>query len=173
MITKMFKRLMASSIASINANVCYIPAKTTSNTQVYLRTGGNTGWPYDGQFSTFTLSNSSGIMVGSGVTPPTENDYMLETQITSGLSGSITYTRTYDAETEKSQLRILLALVNTSNAPITVGEIGYVGSVRGGNKDSVSNNNYNILFDRTVFDSPITIPAEAAATITYTLEGAA
>ena len=129
------------------------------------------GWRYNGNFDSvinfknvaFYLSNSNnGIVVGSGRTPATIDDYKLESMITSGLSASIAKSIDSDNDTI-----IALTFTNTSSADITIGEIGYVGTV-------YIDNNFGgskyVLLERTVLDSPVTIPAGGIGKIEYSIK---
>lgn len=108
-----------------------------------------------------TLIASRGICLGSGTTPATIDDYKLENPITTGFSASVV--RQYDAQYNST---FVITLTNTSADDIVIGEIGYVGDAHYGAGNSYA---AYVLFDRTVLDSPITIPAGGIGQITYTI----
>ena len=104
------------------------------------------------------------LVVGSGTTPATMEDYKLENPITSGLA-TYSVSRNVTFAKEYSEAVWTLTLSNTSSAPITVSEIGYVTAFTSG---SASTTQY-ALTDRTVLDTPITIPAGESRTLTYSI----
>ena len=119
------------------------------------------------QYSTVTLTHASnsiqsrGICLGSGTTAATIDDYMLENPISSGLSAMVT--KVYDDEYNRTWV---ITLTNTSSDDITIGEIGYAGEAFYAASGSYST---YALYDRTVLDSPITIPAGGVGQINYTI----
>lgn len=108
---------------------------------------------------------NAGVYFGTGKTPPTRDDYKLENIIMSGLSitneSSVTFTDLGDGKYEASASYMVN---NTSGAAITISEIAYYGIVGTG-----SSYVYIVLFERTVLDNPITIPAGETKLITYKL----
>lgn len=114
---------------------------------------------------------SSGVAVGSGSTPPTENDNKLEQQITSlNASSTPSVELYYDKTNWKIHARLDYALSNNSGADITISEIGlfrrfYTTTTRGGAASSSARR--TIMIDRTVLSQPITIPNGGAATVRY------
>lgn len=111
-----------------------------------------------------TLSLSTrGIVFGEDNTEEDGNSHKLISPITSGLSfsevsvsndnedGSVTCTKT-------------ITVTNGNASPITIGEIGLVGSLTTG-----SSNYSVILIDRTPLESPVTIPAGGIGVITYSI----
>lgn len=109
-------------------------------------------------FSTSTY----GIMVGSGSTPATLDDYMLENLIASGLSISVA-----EAVDDDNDGVYKLTITNTSNQDITIGEIGMWLQLYTGNN---TNNSGAFLVERTVLDNPITIPAGGIGLIEYAIK---
>jgi hypothetical protein len=106
-----------------------------------------------------TGTTSAGIVIGSGTTPATINDYKLESQITSNISVSVV--KNSDDNYNRS---LTLTVSNLNNSPLTIGEIGtvcnaYIGAESG---------SCACLMDRTVLDEPITIPANGVGKVTYT-----
>lgn len=104
-------------------------------------------------------TSSGCIIIGSGTTPPTVDDYKLESQITSGITGSIA-----SKFSDEGLLVFTLTLNNTSSADITIGEVGYAAGV----PTSSSSSGAAALLERTVLDEPITIPAGGVGQILYT-----
>ena len=105
-------------------------------------------------------SGTEGIVLGSGTTPATVYDYALESLITSGLNANVV--RSADGG---DNLVYVLTLTNTSVEEITIGEIGIVDQAYTGEGSGYK----QVLMERTVLDSPVTLSAGAVAVVTYTI----
>lgn len=103
------------------------------------------------------------IVLGNGTTKPTPEDFRLESQITTNLScDSVSVSRNTTVKTYTATFS------NSGTSDITVTEVGYVSRII--YMYSNWNNIYdNFLMDRTVLDTPITIPAGESRTVTYEL----
>lgn len=129
---------------------------------VYQMLGTFTLRPLDG-FKLTTASGSNPMsyyMVGSGTTPATFDDYKLENTITSGLT--CTTAVIMDANNDAIHK---FTFTNISNNDITIGEIGIIGSAY-----YSGSNHTSVLVERTVLDSPLTIPAGGIGTIDYSIK---
>ena len=73
----------------------------------------------------FSNTNGKTLLIGSGTTPPTIDDYKLENQITSGFSASITGSSSIDAIHSSGQFTITLTIVNTQTENLVISELGY------------------------------------------------
>lgn len=112
--------------------------------------------------NSFTLgTNNDGVVLGRGTTPATLDDYMLEDQITEGLSASVASELDADNDTV-----LTLTVTNISAEDITIGEIGIVVAAPTGTNSGST----KVLIERTVLDSPVTIPAGGVAVVTYTIK---
>ena len=116
-------------------------------------------------------ANAAGISVGTGSTAATEDDYQLESTLTTGINITLTETAYGNDAPGIPYVQYSVTVTNTGSEPITVKEIGYkqtVGSVRypGAPNDSGTR---VFLLDRTVLDTPVTIAAGDAGIITYKL----
>lgn len=111
-----------------------------------------------------TPTNGLGyIVLGSGTTAPTADDYRLESPITTNLScDSVSVSRNTTIKTYTATFS------NSGTSDITVTEIGYVSRIiyTYSNWEHIYD---NFLMDRTVLDTPITIPAGESRTVTYEL----
>lgn len=174
MITKNFKARVAtllqlSSLTSTSKGL--LSVKDTGGTTRYISCYTGNSFPNSLTYSVAFSSSSSGIQVGTGSTAATEGDYKLEAQITSGMSAS-SPTQTCGVDSSGNPyLEYLFTLTNNTSSDIVVQEIGYVQQLRiadtqGG---SASNSRY-FLFDRTVLDTPVTVPANDSAAIKYRLK---
>jgi hypothetical protein len=111
-----------------------------------------------------TPTNGLGyIVLGNGTTEPTPEDYRLESQITTNLScDSVSVSRNTTIKTYTATFS------NSGTSPMTITEIGYVSRI-------IYTYTYfnfvydDFLMDRTVLETPITIPAGESRTVTYEL----
>lgn len=104
----------------------------------------------------------AGVIIGSGTTPPTADDY--------ALSGDMITTYTYNADVKTSfeddgvTFTGVYTITNIGESPFTVGEIALMAGL--GNGPSKEN---KALIDRTVLENPITIEAGGIGQVTYTI----
>lgn len=116
--------------------------------------------------STLSTSPTAGlgyIVLGNGTTKPTPEDYRLESQITTNLScDSVSVSRNTTVKTYTATFS------NSGTSDITVTEIGYVSRITYtySNWETIYD---DFLMDRTVLETPITIPAGESRTVTYEL----
>lgn len=123
------------------------------------------------QFIKGALSGTSyGVALGSGTTAATENDYNLETKITT-LDCVVTPSMVYDSVNYKYISRLMLTISNNTDAAITVNELGLFvwanwAATRG---DEASNNSNSSCFmtEHTVLENGIEIAAGEGAVIYY------
>lgn len=111
-----------------------------------------------------SYEKGGGVVLGTGTTQPTYEDYKLSGNLVSGYN----YTKTVTIANEENRASITAAytITNTTSSPFTIGEIGLVADIlTGGNNSS----QYKCLLERTVLDSPVTIPAGGVGQITYTI----
>ena len=111
-----------------------------------------------------------GISIGSGGTAPTEEDYNLESTITSGVSLQVSSKRTYPDADGNVISEINITVTNTGSSAVTVREIGlklqfYCSYLPGLPKQDGTTG--KMLADRTVLEDPITIEAGDAGVVTY------
>lgn len=171
MITKNFKMLVACLLQSAGSNSTngFVPAKDVFGNTRYLGFKLGSYFPSSKTVSV-TFSNQQGIQLGSGNTPASENDYTLDSQITSGLSAS-TPTQEYGVDASGNPfVDYTFTLTNSTGSPIEVKEIGYAQILVASANLNASASNYPFLLDRTVLDNPITIPANDYAAVKYTLK---
>lgn len=175
MITKNFRKILMLIFSSTSTGTEYpklpcnnLPKLTGLDgleKQIYNQSGFEnrlSGWYNMMNHMTKTNSNNNLYMrVGTGTTAPTENDYELvavNTDISCDsvvVGNSANYTKTYTA-----------TFSNPTNSDIIVAEVGLYGNVM----YSVNGELYmDVLLDRTVLTTPITIPAGESKTITYEL----
>lgn len=103
-----------------------------------------------------------GVVFGTGNTPPTVNDYKISgtefTAFTANSSVSNQFT------TNGLVTTATFTLTNTGTSEVTIKEVALYG---GSYKSSTSYTKF--LIDRTLLDSPVTIPAGGIGQVIYTI----
>lgn len=102
----------------------------------------------------------SGVCFGSGNTPPTIDDYALSGDYFTTFTATASVT--VDKSDDETSITALYTLTNTGSDDFTISEIGLAGSGA-----ASAGNHY--LFDRTLLDTPVTIPSGGVGQVTYTL----
>ena len=129
----------------------------------------NTGaqQPYMGRVNTGALNyNKTGIILGSGTTPATFDDYCLENRI---VADGLTVSTNLTSQTDENGMCIsaMITISNTTDEAVTVAECGVHC---GGSSGSNGSKKYNyVLLDRTVLETPITIEPGGVGQVTYTI----
>ena len=109
---------------------------------------------------------TTGVSFGTGTTPATASDYVLESvlgdnKINVSTPSSISFSR-YDTYEEYT---VTFGVTNKTADAITISEMGLTAMPY----SPSSGSNYYALVDRTVLDAPVTIPAGQSKQITYTI----
>lgn len=123
-----------------------------------------------GQLVSSGASGSNGVAIGSGTTPPTENDYTLESQIT-GITAS-SPAKTFIIEDNKYKIRYDYSIQNDTGSTVVISELGLFrntaySATKGGNAVGYPGGLRSIMIDRIVLETPITIPNGQAGTLRY------
>ena len=107
----------------------------------------------------------TGVSFGTGTTPATASDYALENildsvKISVANSSAVSFSQgdTYD------EYIVTFGITNKTAAAITISEVGLTAAPY-----CDSSTNHYALVDRTVLDTPVTIPAGQSKQITYTI----
>ena len=130
----------------------YFEYSNTSDIGMYMHQG-------------FCGEPNGGVYFGSGSTPATRADYNLESVITSGLTITNPSAPALTSEGEgKYVVQSPFTVHNNSDAEIVIREIGYFGVV---SPQSGAYHRQIVLFERTVLDEPIVIPAGQGKLVTY------
>lgn len=171
MFTKSFLNMVyANSVAQAVTSKKGILTIVNTSGQTRYAGYGNLSLPYDAA-NYYTISNSLGIKLGNGTTPPTENDYAPESLIASGLLSASTASAVLSVENDMVCRTVTISATNISSSDVTISEIcnianaGPTTTTNGGSISGSSGTYY--LADRTLLDQPITIPPDETATITY------
>lgn len=175
MITKWANSLLLASISNkiipsleqvSTVQVGIVNAKSGLNENVFISPFTNYSGDY---FKVKPFDNTEGIWIGSGNTPATENDYFLETPITSGCTGSTSKQTIYDAETNTVKTRLVVTITNNGSSDVTINEICKTDIFPTANAKGANTNqgNKGVMVDRCVLESPVTIPAGESGVIHY------
>lgn len=177
MITKNYKNFLKGILlGGDNAyNLTALQIKDVTNATRYAcaRFDSNSYFPYGVTYTVKYNSNqqSTGIYVGTGTTPPTENDYQIENVITTGLSANTpTLNAALDADGNPYK-RYIITFTNTTASDITITEVGYVQCLSAANTAGGFPSIFAYtLLDRTLLDTPLTVPANGNAVLVYELK---
>lgn len=127
----------------------------------YIRIVATSGILLDDLRTVNTKIGSVGVVLGDGTAEVSKDDYKLSGNVISTISASATEQSTYDdGQAVKS---MVYTITNTGTTPITISEIGYYGNV--GDTSSYS----PALLERTLLETPLTIPAGGVGQIIYTI----
>lgn len=155
-----YNMLKANNMRRAMANGYVTTSGATTDAGYYNSTGVIVGLAFRADNVVFN-SSANGIVLGSGTTAPTLDDYKLEDQIKSGLTCSVSYVTDDNNDTS-----YLLTITNATDEDIVIGEIGIQSMAW---KTYNSNSSVWVLVDRTVLDYPVTIPPGGIGQITYTI----
>ena len=113
---------------------------------------------------------NGGIFFGSGTTPPTVNDYTLETPV-SGLSAAIATCAFSWTESGLEAVRAIV-VTNNSTSAVTISEVGSFTPYLKSQSSAVANPVGGGLFmiDRTVLETPIILVPGETKTINYAIK---
>ena len=171
MLTKNYNRLLAYlfarnlEIKAKNYSGTDISfAANAANQGIVLGWGAEDGSVYAASMANLktTLSNYGGVILGDGDTPPTSDDYKLAGNIVTGFDYSKTLTRVV-SETAVTATAVY-TITNANSTEINIKEIGLIG-----NAHSNAGSSKIFLLDRTVLDTPVTIPAGGVGQVEYTI----
>lgn len=172
MLTSAFKKRMALMPESGIQIKGLLEARAANGTNYFLANNGDTGssWPKAPAWTLSLSATSAGIVLGTGGTPATEDDYVMEAAITSGISAVITSISGVSGGAPYIEYN--LVITNTGSSAVSIREIGYNQNLPAtpdnGSSSGIGNRVY--LLDRTVLITPVTIPAGETGVIRYTLK---
>lgn len=111
----------------------------------------------------FSTSNSSmGIILGDGTTAPTLSDYKLSGNMLTSATATVGDSVTID---DNGITRTaVLTVNNTGTTDFVVSEVGLIGRYNYGSSYADF-----FLWERSLLDKPVTIPAGGAGQITYSI----
>lgn len=163
MFLKNFYRAMggfyALSNTSINIGVLGTAVKTTQDIKSFCSsaTGGTYQYPQVSKMWT-EYNTNGGVIIGTGDTEPTFDDYKLSGDIISTFTYTSSVTKRVD--NEKATISVLYTITNTGTEAFTIREI----ALKMG--ESI---NTQFLIERSVLDTPVTIEPGGVGQVTYTI----
>ena len=174
MITKNFKRWISVLLQAYNTSTRgYAEVKNSNGSVRYLPIfyASNTIFPTSVSNVLRGSGVTSGVWIGNGTAIPTEEDYTLTSRI---IDNNISSTRTELSGIDQDGnpfLKLTYIINNNSAADITITEVGYFQVCNASSSlNSATMNAEVIMFDHTLLDSPITIPANGNGVLVYTIK---
>ena len=160
MLTKNFYSYMRMALQKVYATIT-----KTDGTTKDLHLSSSYSEPPFAVMNKWSITNTgTGVSFGTGTTPAVVSDYALQstlgdTKISVSLPSKVTYSRgdTFD------EYSVSFGVTNKTSDAITISEVGLFSWA------SDSSITYNFLVDRTVLDTPVTIPAHETKHIAYTI----
>ena len=156
MLTKNFYALMRAALGKISSE-----ATGLDSTTITIPFSNSNWYGAFGLMSGYDANGEQYVRFGNGTTPATVNDYKLESQIDSGITvanpsaPTTEYTDNYISWTATFGV--------SASVETTISEIGLISRVYRSSGVTTT------LVDRTVLDTPVTIPAGQSKQITYTI----
>lgn len=173
MITRHYKRIVKDILQRGGAKYDAY-AVTASDGRPYYTAQEQPNYSAD-QTAMSMSTDQPGVIIGSGTAEESETSYWLQQQITSGFSGSVL--PTHEMVDGTHTLCLYVTIANTGSSSITISEIGYAlitPLMRRPSDSQYIGSPYpiekNILIDRTVLASPITIAAGNSVRLKYALK---
>lgn len=169
MITKNYYRLLAHLYSGANG----IMAKNYLGNNINVNSSDarflgwastqDSNWNASMKHIRTSINGKLGVLLGDGDTPPTPDDYKLAGNIITGF----TYTSALNSTVNGTvvTLKAIYTITNTSDTETTIKEIGLLGAAT----NTPNENTSKILLDRTVLDTPVTIPAGGIGRVDYTI----
>ena len=156
-----FTKSSGANFTALDGTIGRGSADTSYNTPSW---GGITSGSSDlSKIRTVINYNTPGVVFGDGDTPVSFDDYKLSGNVVDTITGTAAINHAVDDNGITSTG--LYTLTNTSDTEITIREVGLFSRVSlsptGGIKP--------VMYERTVLDSPVTIPAGGVGQVTYTI----
>lgn len=127
--------------------------------------GSNAPYPLTAKIDAIADDDYSNLRFGSGMTPPTLNDYKLESMITKNMTVVSAATEEAKIVDDTVTRTCSYILKNTGSVDVVIGEVGMFHT----SYYSSNSTKTRFLIDRTVLDEPITIAPGGTGTVVYTL----
>lgn len=156
MLTKNFYALMRTALGRTSSTVTSI-----ENTTGTVSMNSSNWYGVFGSMNCYETNGYQYVRFGSGTTPATVNDYKLESLIDSGIT--VAHPNIVTTEQTDSYISWTVTFGVSASVEITISEIGLIA------KAYRPNGVIDTLVDRTVLDTPVTIPAGQSKQITYTI----
>ncbi len=112
-----------------------------------------------------TYNGYGGVRLGTGDAPATSDDYNFSGTLITGYSFTAVVKTQNSAESDK--ITAIYTITNTSSSEITIKEIGIVAKMS--SSTGAAQKRDMGLLERTVLDTPVTIPAGGVGQVEYTI----
>lgn len=156
-------------VVDYQGNAQYVNTNPASGTYNALIFGyGSTSYTSLNNVNKAYSNSMVGVALGDGDAPATLSDYKLSGNILSTFSYSCSVVR--ETDEDGSSLSNCITITNTGSDDMTIKEVGlfsHCNAYRTAPGGAVTGK--PCLIERTVFDSPITIPAGGVGQVTYTI----
>lgn len=160
MLNKNFYSYMRAAFSAADKAITFVKTDGTTENLRY-----SNSYPLFEVMNKWSVNNYGfGVSFGAGTTPATLEDYKLENSLSSAQisvnnPSGVSFSRgdTFD------EYSVSFGVTNKTSDAITISEVGLFVSVSKGSTTST------VLVDRTVLDTPVTIPANETKHIAYTI----
>lgn len=109
-----------------------------------------------------SLDGGGGVIIGIGTAEPTIDDISLSGDMITTFSYTASVTKELNGD--ESIIQAVYTITNTGSEEFTIGEIGLTAGPYGNTSWQ-----FKALYERTVLESPVTIPAGGIGQVTYTI----
>ena len=170
MVTKNFKNMLAMALESsslVYGSMVVHPVATYAAVFAV----GTMAFP-GSRTEAFTLDpNAAGISIGTDGTAATEDDRNLGATVTSGVTVTLTTREVGCDSPGNPYILFRLTITNTSGNTLIIREVGYKQNIKSAVRPGMTSAIDAIcLLDRTVLDTPLTIPNGDAGVLVYKLK---
>ena len=114
-----------------------------------------------------SYATHGGVVLGTGTTPPSKDDYCLSGTVISGFTHSTNFTTSVDGA--GATLTAVYTITNTTDSPFTIGELGLICNIKSVSSSGATSASNKALLEHTVLDSPLTIQGGGVGVLTYTI----
>lgn len=114
-------------------------------------------------YTTSSNGGTGGVIFGTGSTPPSIDDYCLSGEIVTGFNWTVSVNKT-ESDSGVS-VKAIYTITNGNSESITIREVALMSSLNG----NYIGEAYCGLIERTVLDTPVTIPAGGIGQVEYTI----
>ena len=165
MVTKNFYKMLAAMMANLQDFTATSFDGSTVTMNEY-------NWETKFEWNTLlsklqTSANSNnGVVLGDGDTPPTFEDYTLAGNPISNFVFTASISR-LNIDNSGAMIRALYTITNNNSVEITIKELCLIVNATQFSSSYDAKN--KIVLDRTVLDTPVTIPAGGIGQVEYTI----
>lgn len=171
MLTKNFDKIIASAIMTnsvVKIDATNFDGNVSNNFLGNAASGAGNGFIISALMQTVRKddiknSNGYGVWFGDGETPPTRDDYRWAGTIAKNFTHQVSVSSTADAIGISTTA--VYTITNNNSTEITIREICMFSRWY----RATTSDYHGYLIDRTVLDTPVTIPAGGIGQVTYTI----